>query len=72
MVEGNAPFRNFEDWGRFRPVPGGTEVTFGVDYRLRYGPLGMLVDRLFILPRVRLDTARSLERVEGILKEAPR
>lgn len=71
MVEGNAPFRSFEDWGRFRRVPGGTEVAFGLDYRLRYGPVGWLVDRVFVLPRVRRDTERSLERVEAILNGTP-
>lgn len=70
MVPGTGPFRAFEDWGVFEEVPGGTQFTFGVEYSLPYGPLGALVDRLRIAPRVRRDQAASLERAKRLLEGA--
>ncbi|MDE1819720.1 MAG: SRPBCC family protein [Euryarchaeota archaeon] len=68
MVPGTGPFRRFEDWGRFEQVPEGVRFTFGTDYALPYGPLGWLVDRLVIAPRVRRDHGRSMEKARSTLE----
>jgi hypothetical protein len=44
--------------------------TFGIDYALPGGPVGWLVDRLFIAPRVRRDQRESLERARSLLERA--
>lgn len=68
MVPGPGPFRRFKDWALLTPLPEGVRFQFGLDYALRGGPFGWLIDRLVVAPRVRKDMARSLERVRGILE----
>lgn len=69
MVPGQGPFRDFRDWGNFEQTPQGVRFTFGLDYHLPGGPIGWLVDRLVIAPRVRRDQAASLERARTLLEE---
>lgn len=68
MVPGRGPFRSFEDWGKFEETPQGVQFTFGLDYTLPGGPLGWLVDRLVIAPRVRRDQHASLEKARRLLE----
>ncbi len=69
MLPGQGPFRTFQDWGRFEPTPEGVRFTFGLEYTLPGGPLGWLVDRLVIAPRVRADQQRSLEKARLLLEQ---
>lgn len=43
---GFAPLQDMTSIFEFRPVPGGTRMTYTVTYRIGLGPLGRLIDRL--------------------------
>jgi len=47
-VQRRGPFRLWEHTHRLRPVAGGTEIYDHVRYRLFFGPLGALVQRLLV------------------------
>jgi ligand-binding SRPBCC domain-containing protein len=42
------PYRIWHHQHHFKPVPGGVEMTDIVDYRLPLGPIGVLMNSLFI------------------------
>lgn len=46
------PYRFWQHQHRFRPSPGGLEMTDTVHYGLRYGPLGSLLHSLLIRKRL--------------------
>lgn len=68
LVPGTGPFAAFEDWGHFEMDGEKVRVTFGVDYRLRGGPFGWLLDRLVVLPRLRPEMEGSLAKAAEILE----
>ena len=68
LVPGEGPFRSFLDWGRFEPTPEGVRFTFGLDYHLPGGPLGWLIDRLLVAPRVEHDQQLSLQNARSMLE----
>jgi ligand-binding SRPBCC domain-containing protein len=68
MLPGAGPFRSFEDWGKFEATPRGTSFTFGIDYRLPGGPIGWLLDRLWLARRVRHEQSASLEKAKSLLE----
>ena len=43
----DGPFRHLENTWAFRPVPGGSEIGFRIDYEFKSAMLGMLVGALF-------------------------
>lgn len=61
------PFKSFEDWGRFKEVEGGVEVTFGLEYRLPGGPIGSLIDMLFLRRSVSREVKESLSKAQEIV-----
>lgn len=68
LVPGEGPFHRFEDWGQFEPTAAGTRVTFGVDYALRGGPLGWLIDRLVLHRRLRPQMESSLAKAASLVE----
>ena len=45
--------------------PAAAEVSFQVDYRVGYGPLGWLVNAAFLRPAMRRWFIQAIERLEG-------
>lgn len=68
FVPGTGPFRRFEDEGTFEEASEGVRFTFVLDYQLPGGPIGWLVDRLLVAPRVRRDQRASLDRAKELLE----
>ncbi len=46
-------------------APAAAEVTFQVDYRVGYGPLGWLVNAAILRPAMRRWFIHAIERIEG-------
>lgn len=64
----SGPFERFEDWARFERTPTGTKRTFAVDYRLKGGPVGTVLDLLVFRRRARRHHAEAMKRAKEILE----
>jgi ligand-binding SRPBCC domain-containing protein len=70
-VQRRGPFRLWEHTHRLTPVEGGTEIYDHIRYRLFFGPLGALVQRLLVRGWVEGIFDYRAEQVPGLLTEAP-
>ena len=64
----SGPFSRFEDWGRFEPTAAGTRWTFVVDYDLKGGLIGKLLDLALFRRRVREHHNQAMENAKQILE----
>ncbi len=70
-VQRRGPFRLWEHTHRLRSVPGGTEISDRVRYRLFFGPLGALLQRLLVRGWVEGIFDFRAARVPGLITAAP-
>lgn len=70
-VQRRGPFRLWEHTHELRAVPGGTEISDRIRYRLFFGPVGALVQRLLVGGWVEGIFDFRAERVPGLLTATP-
>ena len=70
-VQRRGPFRFWEHTHRLRAVTGGTEISDRIRYRLFFGPLGALVQRLLVGGWVEGIFDYRAQRVPELLTAAP-
>lgn len=64
----SGPFEKFEDWARFERTSTGTKWTFAVDYRMKGGAVGAILDSLIFRRRAARHHAEAMKRAKQIIE----